>query len=579
MKTVNHQVDFCVVGGGLAGMCAAIAAARNGVKVLLMHDRPVLGGNASSEIRMWICGSHFHENALETGIIEEIQLENLYRNTWPSYAVWDSVLYGIVKFQENLTLLLNCSCNSLEMDSGKIKSVTGWQGTSETFHTVTAELFADCSGDSILAPLSGAEFRVGHEGRGTFGESTAPETANLKTMGMSCLIQAREYPEPKPFIAPPWARKIDDDPEHPIPNHDLAGKQNFWWLELGGEMDTIHDTEAIRDELIKIAYGMWDHIKNRGDHGAENWALEWVGFLPGKRESRRYTGDYTLTQNDVTSRTEFSDVIAYGGWPLDLHDTRGFDSAKKLTIIQHGVKVNGIYGIPYRCLYSKNIPNLMFAGRNISCSRAAFGSTRVMATCAAVGQATGTAAAIAVRNSLSPRGVYEAKLRELQQALMDDDCYLPGLKREISPLSKEAELRASTGEAEALRNGLDRPIGDEENCWVCRNGDHAEYLLNNEKMISGVRIVFDSNINRYDHNMPALYPLDLPEFSPPPELVKEFVLELLGPNGKWQEFHTETSNYQRLKKIAVNRKKQGVRLKIKQSHGNETVKIFAFEVF
>ena len=199
MKRITHRADFCVVGGGLAGMCAAIAAARHGAKVVLMHDRPVLGGNASSEIRMWICGARGPNNR-ETGIVEEIQLENLYRNTSVSYAIWDAILYEKVRFQPNLTLLLTCSCTDLGMDGSRIRWVRGWQGTAETWHTVEATLFADCSGDSILAPLSGAEFRVGREAASEFGEQMAPEAADRKTMGMSCLIQARETESPQPFI-------------------------------------------------------------------------------------------------------------------------------------------------------------------------------------------------------------------------------------------------------------------------------------------------------------------------------------------------------------------------------------------
>ena len=160
MQHKIHKVDLCVVGGGLAGMCAAIAAARHGAKVALMQDRPVLGGNASSEVRMWICGAH-GENNRETGIIEEIMLENRYRNPLRNFSIWDSILYEKVRFEPNITLLLNCSCTDATVDDDRIRSVTGWQLTTQTWHTVEADLFADCSGDSILAPLTGAEFRMG----------------------------------------------------------------------------------------------------------------------------------------------------------------------------------------------------------------------------------------------------------------------------------------------------------------------------------------------------------------------------------------------------------------------------------
>ena len=318
---VTHKVDLCVVGGGLAGMCAAIAAARRGARVALMHDRPVLGGNASSEIRMWICGAGGADNA-ETGIIEEILLDNFYRNPLQGFSIWDSILYEKVRFEPNITLLLNCSCLDAAMAGERVRSATGWQLTTQTWHTVEAGLFADCSGDSVLAPLTGAEFRMGREARREFGESIEPEESDGRTMGMSCLIQARETDRPQRFIPPAWAHPYRTDDDLPRRDHGVCDG-NFWWLELGGEQDCIHDTEAVRDELLKAAFGVWDHIKNHGDHGAENWALDWVGFLPGKRESRRCLGDHLLTQNDVRAGARFDDVVAYGGWPMDDHHPGG----------------------------------------------------------------------------------------------------------------------------------------------------------------------------------------------------------------------------------------------------------------
>ncbi|NLC44232.1 MAG: FAD-dependent oxidoreductase, partial [Clostridiales bacterium] len=259
MKEITHKTDLCVVGGGLAGMSVAISAARRGTKVILMQDRPVLGGNASSEVRMWISGSGaYGENNLETGIVEEIELENLYRNPNTSYSIWDSVLYEKVKYQDNITLLLNCSCNDAEMDGNRIKSIRGWQLTTETWHTVEAKLFADCSGDSILAPLTGAEYRVGREASSEFNESIEPEQADKKTMGMSCLIQARETDSPQTYIPPKWAYKYPTEEDLPHRGHDInSWSSNFWWIELGGEQDSIHDTEEIRDELLKVAFGVW----------------------------------------------------------------------------------------------------------------------------------------------------------------------------------------------------------------------------------------------------------------------------------------------------------------------------------
>lgn len=573
MKTITHKADFCVVGGGLAGMAAAIAAARHGLKTVLMHDRPVLGGNASSEIRMWVCGAHGKDN-LETGIIEEIQLENLYRNNYPNYSVWDSVLYEKVRFEKNITLLLNCSCTDAMMSGDRIRSVKGWQGTAETWHTVEASFFSDCSGDSILAPLTGAEFRIGREAASEFNEDIEPPSADNKTMGMSCLIQARETDNPQRFVAPSWANKYTDDSAFPHRGHEIKGSQNFWWLELGGEYDSIHDTEMLRDELLKVAFGVWDHIKNHGEHGAANWVLDWVGFLPGKRESRRYIGDHIMTQNDVRAEGRFDDIIAYGGWSMDDHHPAGFKHPGAPTIFHPAPSP---YGIPYRSLYSKNIENLFFAGRNISVTHAAMSSTRVMATCATLGQAVGTAVFVAKEKGLSPRGVYQKAMSVLQQTLMDDDAYLPWHKRDVPAISARATLSSSAGDVEALRNGIDRPVGDAFNGWSGPIGQPIEYAFTKEEAIHEARIVFDSDLNRGGKNMPSYYPRVMPEYEVPASLVKAFRIEAES-GGVWKTVFKTENNYQRLVRVALNGTASRVRFVPEATWGANMATIFAFDI-
>lgn len=573
MKTINHKADFCVVGGGLAGLCAAVSCARKGLKVVLMHDRPVLGGNASSEIRMWVCGAH-GENMRETGIVEEIQMENLYRNNYPSYAVWDSILYEKAAFQENLTLLLNCSCNDAVLKDSRIRSVKGWQLTTETWHIVEADYFADCSGDSILAPLSGALFRYGREARTEFNESIAPETADDRTMGMSCLIQARETDRLQKFVPPSWAYEFDSDEKLENRGHSLTGYENFWWLEVGGEIDSIHGAESNRDELLKIAFGIWDHIKNHGDHGAENWVLEWTGFLPGKRESRRYVGDHIITQNDVRSEGRFEDIIAYGGWSMDDHHPGGFYYPGKPTIFHPAPSP---YGIPYRSLYSKNIENLFFAGRNISATHSAMSSTRVMSTCAILGQAAGTAAAIAAKNNLSPRGVYENKLEELKQTLMSDDSYLPWNVRKVSRNTSEARLTASSGNPELLRNGVDRPVGNDMNSWQAAPGDFVEFRFDSPRKIEKLRFVFDSNLKVRLLNMPSLRKLDGWSFKTPETLVSDFHIEV-PENGKWSNALSVKDNHQRLVKLDASLETDALRFVLDKTHGCGSANIFAMDI-
>jgi len=573
MRQKHHQVDFCVVGGGLAGMCAAIAAARHGAKVALMQDRPVLGGNASSEIRMHICGAH-GENNRETGILEEIALENCYRNPYFNYSIWDSILYEKVRYEPNILLLLNCSCNSLVMDGSRIAAVKGWQTTTETWHTVEAALFADCSGDSILAPLSGAEFRMGREAASEFNEDIEPEQPDRKTMGMSCLIQAREMPTPQTFIPPAWAYDFPSEDDLPYREHPLP-QANFWWIELGGEQDAIHDTEEIRDELLKIAFGVWDHIKNHGDHGAENWALEWVGFLPGKRESRRYVGDHILTQNDVRAGGRFEDVVAYGGWTMDDHHPAGFRYPGPPTTFHPAPSP---FGIPYRSLYSRNITNLFCAGRNISTTHAALSATRVMATCALCGQAVGTAAAIATRHNLTPRGVYHERLSELQETLMDDDCYLPWHARPVPALSRAAQLTASEGDPEPLRNGLDRPIAGADNGWRGPLGAWVQYAFATPQPIRMLRWVFDSDLNRQGYNAVSNYPLYMKPQGVPATLIRTFRVEVLDASGTWHVLLRQENNYQRLVRLPAEVVAQAVRFIPEATWGSPQAHLFAWDV-
>ncbi len=494
------DTDVCVVGGGIAGMLAAISAAREGARVVLMHERAVLGGNASSEIRMWICGSMTRDDR-ETGILEEIFLENAYRNPTKSYAIWDTVLYEIVKNEKNLTLLLNCTCMDAECERGefsdgrevKIKSVTGYQMTTQKFIEVRAKNFIDCSGDSILAPLTNAEFRIGREAKSEYGENISLTKSDTLTMGMSCLIGARETDKSISYTPPSFAAKITADDARGRFSDLQNDKENFWYLELGGNRDCIGDTEEIRDELISLSTGFWDYVKNSGEVDSANWDVDFLGFLPGKRESRRMTGEYTITERDISGGVVFEDEVAYGGWPLDEHFPGGFFIRGSY---YSSIEVNTPYSIPYRALYSKNVENLFFAGRNISMTHTAMSSIRVMATCGLLGEAVGRAAAIATKYGLTPNGVYKERLSELQESLLAGDCFLPSKKRKISDACKKAKLNAP----DVLRNGEDRGHRiyntDEESAQhIASEGDNIIYRFE-KRLVRAVHIVFNSDLNR-----------------------------------------------------------------------------------
>lgn len=555
MKTLNHSVDLCVVGGGIAGLCTAVAAARHGIKVVLMQDRPVLGGNASSEIRMWVCGAE-GTDVRETGIFEELMLENYYRNQSLSYSIWDSVLYEKARFDPNITLLLNCSCNEAKASNNHIESITGWQLTTKTFHIVKAKYFADCSGDSMLAPLTGAQFMLGREAKAMFGESIAPEVADKKTMGMSCLFQIRETNSVQTFIPPAWAYEYPDDSSLPYREHAFDLTNNFWWIELGGMADSIHDTEDLKDELLKIAFGVWDHIKNKGDHGYTNWALDWVGCLPGKRESRRYVGKHIITQNDVENEGRFDDIVAYAGWTMDDHFPEGFYYKHGCSTIWHPAP--SPWGIPWRSLYSNNIDNLCFAGRNISTTHVALSSTRVMATCGVIGQALGTGVAQIVKRNV---GFDEIDIKSLQQELMYDDCYLPFVSRKISPLTANAETNAPL-----TINGIER---DEKNC---SNEKTLTYSFSTPQNISEIRLIFDSNLNREYDNMPCNFRLNEPGYKLPNTIVKEYKIIADG-----TVIVDEKNNYQRMRKHAVSVNAKNIEIRLVKTHGADEFKIFAVD--
>lgn len=586
METVSHRVQVCVVGGGLSGLCAALACARHGGKVLLMHDRPVLGGNASSEIRMHICGAHGKDN-LETGIIEELLLENQYYNPEKVYSLWDSVLFGTARQQAGLEMLLNCACISGQMKDGCLAEITGYQTTTQQFHRVEADIFIDCSGDSVLAPITGAPCRHGREGRDEYGESIAPAEADSKTMGMSCLIQARKEQTESVFTPPKWARKmtLEDLAPHRVPNMDNP-MENFWYLELGGENHSIRDTEVLRDQLLSEALGLWDWIKNAPENKEKNryWHLDWLGFLPGKRESRRYVGAYVMNQNDVRGSGRFEDIVAYGGWTMDDHHPGGFYTKEPPTIFHPAPSP---FGIPYRSLYSVAVPNLMFAGRNISVTHSALSATRVMATCALLGQAAGTAAAIAVANGQLPADVYEQHLSQLQTMLMEDDCYLPGVVRPVNELTAAATMTVENTDASVLRNGIDRPVGDADNGVYISLNEPLEIRLDETRNISGLRLVFDSDLNRetlpenqvgIHHFMPTNRRWDDPASCVPKTLVKEFEIHALTDDG-WQCVQRVEENYQRLCRMDLNLATQALRIVPKSTWGAPKAHLFAVDLY
>jgi hypothetical protein len=451
LRTERRSCDLAVIGGGLAGTCCAITAARAGARVVLMQDRPVLGGNASSEVRLWILGATCHMGnnnrwAREGGAVGEILVENFHRNPEGNPVITDTILLEKVLAEPNITLLLNTAAfEAGKSDPDTIDSVRGFNSQDSTLYEVRAPLFCDASGDGILGFLAGAAFRMGAEPPAEFGETIAPGEDFGHLLGHSMYFVARDVGRPVRFIPPSFALK-DVPARIPRYKHIKPGRTaaHLWWLEWGGRLDTVHDTEKIKYELWRVIYGVWDYIKNSGQFPqAETMALEWAATIPGKRESRRFEGPYMLTQHDVLEQRPHDDAVAYGGWSIDLHPADGVYSEKAGSWHWHAP---GVYQIPYRCLFSRNIRNLLLAGRLISVSHVAFGSTRVMATCALGGQAAGMAAAACAREKLLPADLLEpARMKRLQRDLLRAGHYIPGVRLDDpDDLAPQATITASS---------------------------------------------------------------------------------------------------------------------------------------
>ncbi|MGW0158992.1 FAD-dependent oxidoreductase [Mycobacterium sp. NPDC003323] len=481
MRTVEEAYDVVVCGGGLAGFSAAVAAARHGARTALIQDRPVLGGNSSSEVRVTPHGAAaFHGYARETGIISEALIADravnhavIRENGWTN-SVWDLVLYDMAVRTPNLTLHLNTAVHGVQVDGERITAVLARVANAETEMVIAGRVVIDCTGDGTVAALAGAESRTGTEAADEFDEQHAPATADIRhTMGSSLHFKTVDTGRPVRFEAPEWAHRYDDpsffkDGGRLIPTLESG----YWWIEIGTPWDTLHDNETIRHELTRHVLGIWDYLKNRDPYWsakATNLALDWVGQVPGKRESRRILGEVLLTEHDLDRDRVFEDEIAFGGWYIDLHTIGGLleKVAEPVTTARLADPESssgsstyvGPFGIPMRALVAKDLSNLMMAGRNISATHVALGSTRVMGTAALMGQAAGTAAAMA-SNDRDLRQDLPAHVPAIQQALLRDGCFLPHVRNE-----DPADLALRTT-ATASSTDLVRGVGPSSANWL-----------------------------------------------------------------------------------------------------------------
>jgi len=612
-RYTEKNYDFIVVGGGMAGLSAALQAAREGANTALIHARPVLGGNASSEVRVHISGAdHSLEKPdyAEGGILYELMLENKARNHNFSYSTWDLVLYETARKQENLTVYYNTVMYDCETEGDRITSIYCVQETTEMRYKFTAPIFADCTGNGTLGYYAGAEFRQGSESKTETGEIDAPESGNNERMGNTIFFRARDMGHPVKFIPPYFAKKYTEedlryrmhcavhkvdystclDPEKNEKTGGVSSRgvdYGHFWIELMGDTDDIiTDYENIRDDLVACLYGVWDHVKNGGDHGAENYELEWVGMLPGTRESRRLIGDYVLSETDILENKIFEDAVCYGGWCVDLHTAHGM-----LDLHRHPSGdcryFDGVYTIPYRSYYSKNISNLFMAGRNISATKLGMCSTRIIGCCAIGGQAVGAAASLCKKYSCNPKEL-QKHIKELQQIIIKHDGFIPGFTNEDEKdFARKAVFTATSYKKgckpQNVTDGISRRLGDEVHGWtsdgISENGEILTMTFNKPVEISELRYTFDSDFrypirvtmapNRQKQQRPGV----------PAELVRDYDIVMKSDNKVVRTIEVR-ENHQRHNVLRFDSTVcDSVEMHIKSTNGADSITVFEVRAY
>lgn len=618
-RYAEKHYDVIVVGGGMAGIGAAISAARQGAKVALVHARPVLGGNASSEIRIHISGADQgmkQPDYAEAGLLYELMLENKHCNDHFNYSIWDAVLFDAAKKQQNLTVYYNTTMYDVDVEDDVIHSIYCVQETTEMRYRLFAPLFVDSTGNGTLGYYAGAEFRIGSEAKAEFNEPHAPQEPNNERMGNTILLRGRNTGKPVKFYPLSFAKTLNEeqlrnrihcevmkdtidcsvyeDPDE-YRRTSMTSTTNcdygYWWMELMGTSDDIiTEYEKIRDDLFAYTYGLWDHMKNGNegvhDHGSENHTLEWVGTLPGTRESRRLVGDYMLTENDILEHRQFEDAVCYGGWCVDLHAPHGLLDFDRLP--SDCSYFLGIYTIPYRSYYSKNIRNLFMAGRNISASKLGMCSTRIIGTCAIGGEAVGIAAALCSKYGCQPRELAPGHIEELQQLILKADGFLPNIvNNDPADMARSAQFTASScvpgGEPAQVNNGISRKLEGNWNGWVSdgigENGETLKMVLPEAKTLSQLRLTFWSDFQYPIRVTMAPNRQKQQRIGVPAELVKDYTVRLML-NGEAVKEIPVKENYQRLNVLDLgNTLCDSAEIVVHATNGHENAVIFEVRAY
>ena len=613
------EYDVVVVGAGTAGTCAAIASARAGAKTALVHDRPVLGGNASSEIGVQIEGASVeHPNARETGIIEEAQLLRLHIS---EHATMSDAFRALTDAERNLTVFDNRRVLNVEKEGRRMSAVVARGTLDGKWTRYRGRMFIDCTGDGWLGYYAGLPYMSGREARSDFAEAEAPETADSFTMSGSLSggrwrFDSRDAGRPMPFETPEWAKVLPAGFTRNLKPvlHKYGGFTVMWWMEHPGDVDDFEDPEFARDELIRYYVAFWGWGKNVWEHRAllANEELLSVPLMDGRRETRRLVGDYVMTGNDEKSARMFPDRISYGGWPMDTHDPLGMKAVKSDGYWKHHPPLP-IYSIPYRVLYSPALDNFFFAGRCQSATHMALGSIRVMSTLATLGQVCGTAAAECIKRGLTPKQFGERHMAEFQQRLVREDLYIPAIENEDSrDVARTAKVSASSSQErmlfwpsesvewftkthhvahpsksdpalkgwhyvegatpQSVVDGTSRPVRDIAHGWAsdakCPMPQWIRLDFAKSEKIGQVRIAFNSDL----HKRKPLFPM-------PRNLVKAYRVEVLS-GGEWKKVAEVKDNWRRLAVHDFARcEATAVRVTVTETWGDESAQIFEIRAY
>lgn len=588
-KTVGDY-DVVVVGAGTAGINAAIASARTGAKTVLIQNRPMIGGNNSTEMGVPILGpaDFGKKNAREGGLNEEIGRLRSYN----FMKKWSNGAEVVAAQEENLTIFVNTHVYDVERSKGRITAVRAFNMIDGHLTRYTGKQFIDATGDGWVGYYAGAQLLRGREPRWMFNESNAPEDGDIITMS-GALFQSStlgynsvDTGEPVKFEAPSWAWDLSDNTEALEARKGVEGtwKSGTWWHENRNDVDDLWDPEAARDGLINVSVSYWNWIKNESKfkEKAANRKITAIPVTNAKRETQRLVGDHILTQNDVVEARDFEDAIGNGGWGLDIHHPEGIFSKEGPFDFNTHVPQ---YNIPFRILYSKNVPNLFMVGRNVSCTHTALGTLRVQATTGVMGQAAGTAAAMCIEKGTDPRGIYQSHMPELQQQLLKDDMYIIGYRNEDpSDLALMASVSASSEKsalfsAQNVINGLTRVVDDEMNMWA---SDPEQALpqwvkldFGAEKKVNAVYLTFDTDVN--DAKRATWEWKD--EERMPPEAARDYLVQV-NVGGKWETVADVKGNYQRRR---IHRfqtlEASKVRILITATNGDRSARIYEVRAY